>query len=149
MVTDNFRSQLLSWPECLECVALLCTNAALRHLSALHTSCTGVLTVALAVVMQVSPAATWAHRQQRVRWRLPPLAPGATGDVKAYFEPDTAGDPLADERRGGLTAIAVEEAVCRCVGCQNTLCAKHCARCQPRAIFFRGIDSDSGAWCCL
>jgi hypothetical protein len=64
--------------------------------------------------MQVSPAATWASKQQRVRWRLPPLAPGTSGDVKAYFGPDTAGDPLAAERRGGLTAVAVEEAVCRC-----------------------------------
>lgn len=63
---------------------------------------------------QVSPAALWAGKQQRVQWRLPPLAPGTSGDVKAYFEPDTAGDAVAAAgKRGGLTASAVEEAVCR------------------------------------
>lgn len=79
----------------------------------------GRSTVAV-LVRQVSPAAMWATKQQRVRWRLPPLAPGASGDVKAYFEPDTAGDPVAEEgRRRGLTAVAVEEAVCRCEAIRN------------------------------
>jgi hypothetical protein len=114
---DKGRQLLLLWPWCLERLGLLCalrgTPPPVSSPHIMH----GCAHCYADVIVQVSPAATWASRQQRVRWRLPPLAPGATGDVKAYFEPDTAGDPVADGRRGGLTAIAVEEAVCRCAGC--------------------------------
>ena len=80
-----------------------------------------------AEAVQVSPAATWARRQHRVQWQLPPLAPGDAGDLKVYFEADASGDlkraaaaAAAGEddsaiRYGGLTAAAVEEAVVRCL----------------------------------
>ncbi len=66
--------------------------------------------------LQVSPAATWARKQHRLQWRLPVLAPGEAGELKAYFEPDAGKDPAPDSlgRFGGLTAAAVEEAVLRC-----------------------------------
>lgn len=79
---------------------------------------------------QVSPTATWARKQHRLQWRLPPLAPGATGDIKAYFEPDASADlrqaaaaaaAAGDGQKmqssaflfGGLTAAAVEDSLIR------------------------------------
>ncbi len=44
---------------------------------------------------QVSPEATWASKQHRVRWVLPEIAAGDRGDLQAQFLPDTKSDPLA------------------------------------------------------
>ena len=44
---------------------------------------------------QVSPEATWASKQHRLRWVLPVIAAGDRGDLRAQFLPDTKSDPLA------------------------------------------------------
>lgn len=83
---------------------------------------------------QVAPAAMWGRKQHRLQWRLPILEPGQRGDLKAYFEPDSAKDPAPDGlgRFGGYTAAAIEEAVLRCA----PLVPAHPAR--PPASFRRG-----------
>ena len=43
----------------------------------------------------MSPEATWASKQHRLRWVLPEIAAGDRGDLRAQFLPDTKSDPLA------------------------------------------------------
>ena len=59
---------------------------------------------------QVSPEATWASKQHRLRWVLPEIAAGGRGDLKAQFMPDTKTDPLASasvlEGAAGLLPVS-------------------------------------------
>jgi len=90
----------------------------------------------------VSPEATWASKQHRLRWVLPEIGAGDRGDLKAQFLPDSKSDPLASagvlEGAAGLSSSPMGSR--RCFTPLDVRTRQRMRRCRSIPPLRRGLE---------